>query len=65
MKKIILVLSSALLLVGCTTEEQRQADQPPQTPRFGEPVSAIPWNQPTDWEKSGQLGSMPGVGQNH
>jgi hypothetical protein len=65
MKKIILVLSSALLLIGCTTEEQRQADQPLQTPRFGEPVSAIPWNQPTDWEKGGQLGSMPGVGQSH
>jgi hypothetical protein len=53
------------LLIGCTTEEQRQADQPPQTPRFGEPVSAIPWNQPTDWEKGGQLGSMPGVGLSH
>jgi hypothetical protein len=65
MKKIILVLSTALLLIGCTTEEQRQANQPSQTPRFGEPVSAIPWNQPTDWEKGGQLGSMPGVGQSH
>jgi hypothetical protein len=64
MKKIILVLSSALL-IGCTTEEQRQADKPAQTPRFGEPVSAIPWNQPTDWEKGGQLGSMPGVGLSH
>jgi hypothetical protein len=65
MKKIILVLSSALLLFGCTTEEQRQADQPPPTPRFGAPVSTIPWNQPTDWEKGGQLGSMPGIGQSH
>jgi PBP1b-binding outer membrane lipoprotein LpoB len=60
MKKVILVVSSALFLMGCAAQESKQADQ---TPQFGKPESAIPWNQPTDWEKSGQLGSMPGFEQ--
>jgi PBP1b-binding outer membrane lipoprotein LpoB len=61
MKKVILAVSSALFLMGCAAQqESRQADQ---TPQFGKPESAIPWNQPTDWEKSGQLGSMPGFEQ--
>ena len=34
-----------------------------QTPRFGKPVSALPWNEPTDWEKGGQFGSMPAFQQ--
>jgi hypothetical protein len=64
MKKVILVLSS-VLLIGCATDEESKNKEANQTPRFGKPESAIPWNQPTDWEKSGQLGSMPGFGQGH
>ena len=57
MKTVFLVLSSALFLIGCKSEEQ--------TPRFGKPVSVIPWNEPTDWEKGGQFGSMPAFQQPH
>jgi hypothetical protein len=64
MKKVILVLSS-VLLIGCATDEESKRKEANQTPQFGKPESAIPWNQPTDWEKSGQLGSMPGFGQGH
>jgi PBP1b-binding outer membrane lipoprotein LpoB len=63
MKKVILILGSALFLVGCAAEGSKQAEQP--TPQFGKPESAIPWNQPTDWEKNGSLGSMPGFNQQH
>jgi hypothetical protein len=63
MKKVILVLGSALFLIGCAADESKQADQ--TTPRFGKPESAIPWNQPTDWEKNGSLGAMPGFDQSH
>lgn len=62
MKIVILVLSSTLFLIGCAANDSKEADQ---TPQFGKPESTIPWNQPTDWEKSGQLGSMPGLGQPH
>jgi hypothetical protein len=65
MKKVILVLSSVLLLIGCAADDESKSKEVNQTPRFGKPESAIPWNQPTDWEKSGQLGSMPGFGQGH
>jgi hypothetical protein len=61
MKTVILVLSSTLFLIGCA-HDQKEVDQ---TPRFGKPESTIPWNQPTDWEKGGQLGSMPGMDQPH
>jgi hypothetical protein len=62
MKIVILVLSSTLFLIGCAANDPKEADQ---TPRFGKPESTIPWNQPTDWEKGGQLGSMPGMDQPH
>jgi len=62
MKTLFLVLSSAMLLVGCASDASNEVVQ---TPSFGKPVSAIPWNQPTDWEKGGQLGSMPAFGQQH
>jgi PBP1b-binding outer membrane lipoprotein LpoB len=62
MKTVILVLSSILFLIGCAAHDQKEVDQ---TPRFGKPESTIPWNQPTDWEKGGQLGSMPGMDQPH
>lgn len=64
MKKVILVLSSALLLIGCAADDSKNKETD-QTPRFGKPVSSIPWNQPTDWEKGGQLGSMPGMTEGH
>jgi PBP1b-binding outer membrane lipoprotein LpoB len=63
MKKVILILSSALILMGCAADPKEKEVQ--QTPQFGKPESAIPWNQPTDWEKSGQLGAMPGMNQPH
>ena len=62
MKTVFLVLSSALFLVGCASQDSKEADQ---TPRFGKPESAIPWNEPTDWEKGGQFGSMPAFQQPH
>jgi PBP1b-binding outer membrane lipoprotein LpoB len=64
MKKVILALSSALFLLGCAADDSKNKEAE-QTPQFGKPVSAIPWNQPTDWEKSGSLGSMPGFEQQH
>jgi hypothetical protein len=63
MKNVILVFGTALFLVGCATDASKQTEQP--TAQFGKPESAIPWNQPTDWEKNGSLGSMPGFGQQH
>jgi hypothetical protein len=62
MKKVILALSLALFLIGCAADDNKEVDQ---TPRFGKPESAIPWNQPTDWEKNGQIGGMPGFEQSH
>jgi hypothetical protein len=63
MKKLILVLSSALSLIGCAADDS--ANKQTEKPRFGEPVSSIPWNQPTDWERAGQLGSVPGMTGGH
>jgi len=64
MKKVILVLISVLFLIGCADDDSKNKEVN-QTPTFGKPESSIPWNQPTDWEKSGQLGSMPGFDQGH
>ncbi len=64
MKKVILILSSALMLMGCAADDPKEKEVQ-QTPQFGKPESAIPWNEPTDWEKSGQLGAMPGMNQPH
>jgi hypothetical protein len=64
MKKVILVLSSAVFLLGCAADDSNK-EKEVQTPRFGKPDSSIPWNQPSDWEKNGQLGSMPGFNQSH
>jgi hypothetical protein len=64
MKKVILVLSLALVLMGCASDDSKNKEAN-QTPQFGKPESSIPWNQPSDWEKSGQLGSMPGFEQPH
>jgi hypothetical protein len=57
-----MALGAAFFLNGCAADENKEVDQ---TPRFGKPVSTIPWNQPTDWEKGGQLGSMPAFEQQH
>jgi outer membrane biogenesis lipoprotein LolB len=65
MKKVILALSSVLLLIGCAADDESKSKEVNQTPQFGKSESAIPWNQPTNWEKSGQLGSMPGFDQGH
>jgi hypothetical protein len=62
MKTLFLALCTAVFLIGCAADEYKEADQ---TPRFGKPESAIPWNQPTDWEKGGQMGSMPAFEQPH
>jgi len=65
MNKVILILSSALLFFGCASSDEDKNKEVNQKPQFGQPESAIPWNEPTDWEKSGQLGSMPGFQQSH
>jgi hypothetical protein len=65
MNKIILILSSALLLFGCASSDEEKTKEANQKPQFGQPESSIPWNEPSDWEKSGQLGSMPGLNQSH
>jgi hypothetical protein len=64
MKKVIFVLSSTIFLLGCASEDTSKQKEV-QTPQFGKPESAIPWNEPADWEKNGQLGSMPGFQQSH
>jgi hypothetical protein len=63
MKKVILVLSSASFLLGCAADNSKEKEV--QTPQFGKPESSIPWNEPSDWEKNGQLGSMPGLNPSH
>ncbi|MBV8141530.1 MAG: membrane lipoprotein lipid attachment site-containing protein [Verrucomicrobia bacterium] len=65
MKKVISVLSLALALMGCVSDDSNKAKEVNQTPQFGKPESTIPWNQPSDWEKTGKLGSMPGFEQPH
>jgi len=65
MKKLILVLSLALFLIGCAADDDSKRKEANRTPQFGEPVSSIPWNQPTDWEKGGQMGTMPAFEQQH
>jgi hypothetical protein len=62
MKTVILVSTFAFFLVGCASDNSGEVDH---TQRFGKPESAIPWNQPTDWEKGGQFGSMPAFEQPH
>ena len=62
MKRVFLLFGAALLLIGCASDDSNEANQ---TQRFGKPESAIPWNQPTDWEKNGQLSSMPGFEPGH
>jgi hypothetical protein len=62
MKTVILVSSFAIFLAGCASDNSGEVDR---TQRFGKPESAIPWNQPTDWEKGGQFGSMPAFEQPH
>jgi hypothetical protein len=62
MKTVFLALSTALFLIGCASDGSKEANQ---TPQFGKPVSSIPWNEPTGWEKGGQLGTMPTFEQQH
>jgi len=62
MKTVILALGAAFFLNGCAADDSKETAQ---TPRFGQPVSSIPWNQPTDWEKGGQMGTMPAFEQQH
>lgn len=56
MKKMLFVFSCGLLLMGCQTDPD--SAKTAQQPRFGQPVSTIPWNKPEQWENSGQLGGM-------
>jgi hypothetical protein len=49
-----------LLLAGCQIDPESQKEV--QTPKFGQPDTTIPWNQPQGWENNGQLGAIPGVG---
>lgn len=65
MNKVILLTSTALFLFGCAATEDPKEKDAQQTPQFGKPESSIPWNAPSDWEKNGQLGSMPGLNQSH
>jgi outer membrane biogenesis lipoprotein LolB len=59
--RTLLVLSGlGLLLAGCQIDPETQKEA--QQPQFGQPQSTIPWNQPQNWENSGQLGSIPNVG---
>ena len=64
MKSVLLAMAVAAIFSGCATDgdSRRSAEQ---KPRFGKPESSIPWNQPEQWEQSGQLGSMPGFNQPH
>jgi outer membrane biogenesis lipoprotein LolB len=65
MNKVIFILTSTLLLFGCASSDENKNKEANQKPQFGQPESVIPWNQPADWEKNGQLGSMPGLNQSH
>ena len=65
MKKLILILSSALFLIGCAADDESKKKEANQTPQFGKPESSIPWNKPTEWEKGGHLGSMPAFENQH
>ena len=62
MRTLLVLLGLVLLLAGCQTDPE--AAKETQTPRFGQPESTIPWNQPAGWENNGQLGAIPGVGNN-
>ncbi|HZC58778.1 MAG TPA: hypothetical protein VE154_02220 [Chthoniobacterales bacterium] len=66
MNKAILLTSTALFLFGCAaSDDSKEKEAEQQKPQFGKPESVIPWNAPTDWEKNGQLGSMPGLEGSH
>jgi PBP1b-binding outer membrane lipoprotein LpoB len=62
MKTYLFVLFSAMVLVGCQSEDTASVDHSTQKPQFGQEQSTIPWNRPEQWENAGALGSMPGVG---
>ena len=62
MRTLFLLFGLVLVLAGCQIDPESQ--KAAQTPQFGQPQSTIPWNQPQGWENNGQLGAIPGVGNN-
>jgi uncharacterized lipoprotein len=62
MRTVFLLFGLVLVLAGCQVDPQSQKET--QTPQFGQPSSTIPWNQPQGWENNGQLGAIPGAGNN-
>jgi outer membrane biogenesis lipoprotein LolB len=60
MRTLLLLSGLGFLLAGCQVDPESQKEA--QTPQFGQPQSTIPWNQPQNWENSGQLGAIPGAG---
>jgi outer membrane biogenesis lipoprotein LolB len=65
MKSVLLAVLAVAIFSGCTATNEEAARASNQAPRFGQPQSTIPWNQPEQWEQGGQLGSMPGFNQPH
>ncbi|MEI9997856.1 MAG: hypothetical protein WDO13_01110 [Verrucomicrobiota bacterium] len=45
-----------LTLMGCSGS--KDTPPPDNVDANGQPVSAVPWNKPENWETSGQLGNM-------
>ncbi len=56
LRTLLLLAPLALMQVACsgpaTTPPAENVDS------NGQPVSAVPWNKPEQWETSGQLGAM-------
>jgi uncharacterized protein YceK len=59
-RTILLSLPLVVVLAGCSSEATTPTTS--NVDASGQPVSAVPWNKPENWETTGQLGGM-GAGQ--
>jgi hypothetical protein len=55
LRSLLLLVPLALVQVACSGSSSTPAAD--NVDANGQPVSAVPWNKPEDWESNGQLGN--------
>jgi hypothetical protein len=58
LRTLLLLAPIVLVQTGCSSSETTPASQ--DVDANGQPVSAVPWNKPEQWETTGQLGGLSG-----
>jgi outer membrane biogenesis lipoprotein LolB len=56
LRTLLLLAPLALLQVACSGSSSTPPAE--NVDSNGQPVSAVPWNKPENWETNGQLGNM-------